>query len=143
MGFAEKGDFPFQGLKAHGRIRLLSTTCVSTTVSARLKKVHFPHRNARHCSIDFMTGSAETLSQDESLILFVKRQRCFNCISFFFPSFSLNLTFHTFHLGFVHPPQDVAHHQCLPLSSVAFLFQVVPSFLVMSSCHLLRGRPLD
>ena len=26
---------------------------------------------------------------------------------------------------------------------VAFLFQVVPSFLVMLSCHLLHGRPLD
>ena len=48
----------------------------------------------------------------------------------------------TFHLGFVHPPQDVAFHQGLPLSSVAFLFHVVPSFLVMSSCHLLLGRPM-
>ena len=27
--------------------------------------------------------------------------------------------------------------------SVAFLIQVVPSFSVMSSCHLLLGRPLD
>ena len=27
--------------------------------------------------------------------------------------------------------------------SVAFLIQVVPSFLVMSSCHLLLGRPFD
>ena len=48
------------------------------------------------------------------------------------------------HLGFVHPLQDVALHQCLPSSSVvAFLIQVVPSFSVMSSCHLLLGRPLD
>ena len=31
----------------------------------------------------------------------------------------------------------------LPLSSVAFLIHVVPSFSVMSSCHLLLGRPLD
>ena len=42
-----------------------------------------------------------------------------------------------------HSLQDVALHQCLPLCSVAFLFQVVPSFLAMSSCHLLHGRPLD
>ena len=50
----------------------------------------------------------------------------------------------TFHQGFVHPLQDVAFHQCLLLSSsTAVLFQVVPSFLVMSSCHLLLGRPLD
>ena len=85
----------------------------------------------------------------------------------------LLLSCFTFHLGFVHQLQDVALHQCLPLSSgccfpvspltsalsihcmnvalyqclplssVAFLFQVVPSFLVMSSCHLLLGRPLD
>ena len=48
-----------------------------------------------------------------------------------------------FRLGFVHPLQDVALHQCLPLFFVAFLIQVVPSFLVMSSCHLLLGRPLD
>ena len=48
-----------------------------------------------------------------------------------------------FHLGFVHPLHDVALHQCLPLSSVAFLIQVVPSFLVKSSCHLLLGHPLD
>ena len=32
----------------------------------------------------------------------------------------------TFHLGFVHPLQDVPLHQCLPLS-----------------CYLLLGRPLD
>ena len=31
-----------------------------------------------------------------------------------------------FHLGFVHPLQDVALHQCLPLSSVAFLFHLSP-----------------
>ena len=29
------------------------------------------------------------------------------------------------------------------LLSVAFLFQVVPSFLVVSSCHLLLGHPID
>ena len=46
------------------------------------------------------------------------------------------------HLGFVHPLQDVALHQYLPSSSVAFLIQVVPSFSGMSSCHLLLGRPL-
>ena len=89
--------------------------------------------------------------------------------------FCLLLSCFTFHLGFVHPLQDVAFHQCLPLSSVccfpvspftlafvhplldvalpqclpicrlsvAFLFHMVPSFLVMSSCHLLLGRPLD
>ena len=49
----------------------------------------------------------------------------------------------TFHIGFVHPLQDVALYQCLPLSSVAFLFPVVPSFFAVLSCHLLLGRPLD
>ena len=48
-----------------------------------------------------------------------------------------------FHLGFALPLQDVALHQCLPLSSIAFLFQVVPSFLAMFSYHLLLGHPLD
>ena len=58
--------------------------------------------------------------------------------------FCLLLSCFTFHLGFVYPLQDVALHQCLHcFLSVAFLFQVVPSFLVMSSCHLLLGRPLD
>ena len=52
--------------------------------------------------------------------------------------------FFTFHLGFVHPLQDAALHQWHPLSSLCcLLFQVVPSFLVMSSCHSLLGRPLD
>ena len=46
----------------------------------------------------------------------------------------------TFHLGFVHPLHIYVFHCLL---SVAFLFQVVPSFLAMSSCHLLLGRPLD
>ena len=55
----------------------------------------------------------------------------------------LLLSCFTFHLGFVHPLQDVALHQCLPLSSVACLFQAVPSFLAVSSCHLLLGCPLD
>ena len=50
-------------------------------------------------------------------------------------------TFHTFHLGVVHPLQDVARHQCLPSSSVCCF--PVPSFFVMSSCHLLLGRPFD
>ena len=36
------------------------------------------------------------------------------------------------HIGFVHPLQDVNFHQCLPLSFVAFLFQVVPSFLAIT-----------
>ena len=50
----------------------------------------------------------------------------------------------TFHQGFVHPLQDVVLHRWLPLSSVCcFPFQVVPYFLVMSSCHLVHGRPLD
>ena len=49
----------------------------------------------------------------------------------------------TFHQGFVYLLQDVALHQCLPLSSVDFLFRVVPSFLAVSSFHLLRGGPLD
>ena len=53
------------------------------------------------------------------------------------------VTFLTFHLGFDYPLLGVALHQCLPLSSVAFLFQVVPSSLAMSSCHFLLGRPLD
>ena len=52
--------------------------------------------------------------------------------------------FSPFYLDFVHhPQQDVAPHQCLPLSSVAFLFQVFPSFLAMSFRHLPLGRPLD
>ena len=46
-------------------------------------------------------------------------------------------------LGFVHPLQDVTLYQCFSLWSVAFLIQVVPSFSVMSSRHLLLGRPLD
>ena len=59
-------------------------------------------------------------------------------------AFCLLLSCFTFHLGFVHPLQDVALLQCLPLSSVwFFLIQVTPSFLAMSSCHLLLGRPLD
>ena len=35
----------------------------------------------------------------------------------------------TFHLGFVHPLQDVGLHQGLPLSSITFMFQVVFSGL--------------
>ena len=46
------------------------------------------------------------------------------------------LLFVRLRLGFVHPLQDIALHQCLPLLSVAFLVQVVPSS-VISSCHLL------
>ena len=54
------------------------------------------------------------------------------------------LTYFTFLLGFVDPLQDVTLHQCLQSYSVsAFLFQVVPSFLAMSSCHHLLDRPLD
>ena len=50
----------------------------------------------------------------------------------------------TFHLGCVHPLQDVALHQCLPLSSVCcFPVPGGSSFLAMSSCHLLLGRALD
>ena len=41
-------------------------------------------------------------------------------------AFCLLLSCFTFHLGFVHPLQDVALHQCLPLSSVAFLFHLSP-----------------
>ena len=63
--------------------------------------------------------------------------------SFVWLFFSLIFLISSSHLGFVHPLQDVALHQCLPSSSVAFLIQVVPSFSVMSSCHLLLGRPLD
>ena len=37
-------------------------------------------------------------------------------------------------------PSINVFHCLLP---VPFLFQVVPSFLVLSSCHFLRGRPLD
>ena len=40
--------------------------------------------------------------------------------------FCLLLSCFTFHLGFVHPLQDVALHQCFPLSSVAFLFHLSP-----------------
>ena len=51
--------------------------------------------------------------------------------------FCLLLSCFTFHLGFVHPLQDVALHQCLPLSSVCcfpvpggsllFCYVVLPS----------------
>ena len=54
--------------------------------------------------------------------------------------FCLLLSCFTFHLGFVHPLQDVALHQCLALSSVC-CFPV--SFLPMPSCHLLFGCSLD
>ena len=58
--------------------------------------------------------------------------------------FTFHLSSFTSHLGLVHPLQDVALHQCLPLSSVCcFLFQVVLTFPVMSSCQLVLGRPLD
>ena len=40
--------------------------------------------------------------------------------------FCLLLSCFTFHLGFVHLLQDVALHQCLPLSSVALLFHLSP-----------------
>ena len=44
-------------------------------------------------------------------------------------------------LDFVHPMQDVALHQCLPLSSVCcFPNPDGSSFSVMSSCHLLLGN---
>ena len=66
--------------------------------------------------------------------------RLLDCTVIYLFSFFLISPF-TFHLGFVHPLQDVALHQCL--LPVAFLFQMVPSFLVMLSCHLLLGRPLD
>ena len=57
---------------------------------------------------------------------------------------SLNISPFTFQLGFVHPPQDVALHQCLPLSSVCCFPDPGGSpFLVMSPCRLLLGRPLD
>ena len=51
---------------------------------------------------------------------------------------------HHLHLGFVHPLQDVALHQCLPSSSVCcFPNPGGSSFSVMSSCHRLLGCPLD
>ena len=47
-------------------------------------------------------------------------------------------------LGFIHPLQNVALHQCLPLSSVCcFPVPVIPPFRVISSCYLLFGRPFD
>ena len=49
----------------------------------------------------------------------------------------------TFHLGFVHPLQDVTLNQCLPLPSVCCFPVPGGSLLVMSSCHCLLGRPLD
>ena len=56
--------------------------------------------------------------------------------------FTFAFTF-TFHLGFAHLLQDVAFHQCLPLSSV-YCFPVPGGFsFAMSSCHLLPGHPLD
>ena len=57
--------------------------------------------------------------------------------------FCLLLSCFTFHLGFVHPLQDVALHQCLPLSSDFCFPDPGGSFLVFSTCHLLLGRPLD
>ena len=71
----------------------------------------------------------------------------------------LLLSCFTFHLGFIHPLHHVALHQCLPLSPVC-CFPVpggsspplprppptptppLTPFLVMSSCHLLLGRPV-
>ena len=49
----------------------------------------------------------------------------------------------TFHLRFVHPLEDVALHQCLPLSSVCCSPVAIGFLLVMLSCHLLIGCPLD
>ena len=50
----------------------------------------------------------------------------------------------TFHLGFVHPLQDVALHKCLPLYSVCCFPVPSGSHLpCMSSCHLLLNSPLD
>ena len=57
--------------------------------------------------------------------------------------FCLLLSCFIFHLGFVHPLQDVALHQCLPLSSVCWFAVSGSSLLVMSFCHLLFGHPLD
>ena len=50
----------------------------------------------------------------------------------------------TFHLGSVHPLQDVSLHQRLPLSSsCCFPVPSGSSFLAVSSCHLLLGCPHD
>ena len=56
---------------------------------------------------------------------------------------SLLLSCFTFHLCFVHPLQDVALHQCLPLSSLCCFPVPGGSLLAMSSCHLPLGSPLD
>ena len=40
--------------------------------------------------------------------------------------FALQPLSFAFHLGFVHPLQDVALHQCLPWFSVVFLFHLSP-----------------
>ena len=52
----------------------------------------------------------------------------------------------TFHLGFIHPLQDIALYQCLPLSPVCCSpvpgGSLLPCFVVLA-CHLLLGRPLD
>ena len=51
--------------------------------------------------------------------------------------FCLLLSCLTFHLGFVHPLQDVALHQCLPLSSVCCFpvpgGSLLPCYVVLSS----------
>ena len=62
-------------------------------------------------------------------------------LSMSFIVFCLLLSCFTFHLGFVHPLQDLALHQCLPLSSVC-CFPVPGGSLpvVLPSC---LGRPLD
>ena len=59
-----------------------------------------------------------------------------NVIFFFFSLF-------TFHLGCVHPLQDVALHQCLPLPSVCCF--PVPGGSLLPCCRLaiLFCRPLD
>ena len=51
--------------------------------------------------------------------------------------FCLLLSCFTFHLGFVHPLQDVALHQCLPMPSVCCFpvtgGSLLPSFVVLQS----------
>ena len=52
-----------------------------------------------------------------------------------------------FNPGFVHPLQDVALHECLPLSSVCCLSvpggSLLPCYVVLSSSASARCRPLD
>ena len=71
------------------------------------------------------------------------------CFCFCSVVFSLLFVLYDHYVFHLSPRLCPSTAGCSPISvfhcllPVAFLFQVVPPFLVMSSCHLLLGRPLD